>query len=129
MEWNKTMIVSKRFINYLSLIVWGLGILLPLEALAGYSLTDRDGKVISDAPANAIVTGPTNQIIILNDRGNRKVFEVSWDAEGRALMVKGEKIHLKIYSNGNIEKWTGLENREQPPLILNPVIPIYPPPK
>jgi hypothetical protein len=129
MEWNKTMIVSKRFINYLSLIVWGLGILLPLEALAGYSLTDRDGKVISDAPANAIVTGPTNQIIILNDRGNRKVFEVSWDAEGRAVMVKGEKIHLKIYSNGNIEKWTGLENREQPPLILNPVIPIYPPPK
>jgi hypothetical protein len=120
---------SKRFFYLFSLTIWGLGIILPLEVLGGYSLTDRDGKVISDAPANAIVTGPTNQIIILNDRGNRKVFEVSWDAEGRAVMVKGEKIHLKIYSNGNIEKWTGLENREQPPLILNPVIPIYPPPK
>jgi hypothetical protein len=118
------MILLKRCFFMLPLTLWGLAVILPLETFAGYNLTDRDGKIISDAPSKAIVTGPTNQTIILNDRGNRKVFEITWDAEGRAVMVKGEKIHLKIHSNGNIERWTELENREQPPIGINPVIPL-----
>jgi hypothetical protein len=108
------------------MVFFALVIIFPLETLAGYNVTDKDGKVISDAPVNAIVTGPTDQVIILNDRGNRKVFEITWDAGASAVMVKGEKVHLKIHSNGNIEKWTSSDSQEAPPVYISPVVPIAP---
>ena len=96
----------------------------PSLANAGYSITDKDGKVISEDPGNTLVTGPTNQTIILNDRGNHKVFEVLWDAAGRAVTVKGDRVHLKIHSSGKIEKWTEFDNmqNEQYPLFITPEI-------
>jgi hypothetical protein len=120
------MIPFRKLFSLMVLTFFALVIIPPLEGLAGYSLTDKDGKVISEPSANAIVTGPTNQTIILNDRGNHKVFEITWDAEGRAVQVKGEKVHLKIHSNGNIEKWTSLENQDQQPIQIAPVVPIVP---
>jgi hypothetical protein len=129
-DWTLKMISFGKFFPIIALAFLVLGIIFPLEALAGgYYLTDKDGKVISDTPVNAIVTGPTDQTIILNDRGNQKVFELTWDAEGSAVMVKGERIHLKIHSNGNIEKWTNLENKDQYPINIGPVVPIVPLPK
>ena len=108
------------------------GLISPVELYAGgrYYLTDKDGKIISEDPGNAIVTGPTNQTIILNDRGNRKVFEIGWDADVRAVVVKGEKVHLKIHSNGKIEKWTTFENEDQGqyPIFIKPIVPVVPPP-
>lgn len=98
------------------------------KTYAGYSITDKDGKVISEEPGNTLVTGPTNQTIILNDWGNRKVFEIFWDANGSAVIVKGDNVHLKINSNGNIDKWTPLENdyKDQYPVIIQPVVPRSP---
>ena len=95
------------------------------KTYAGYSITDRDGKAVSEEPGNTLVTGPTNQTIILNDRSNRKVFEILWDANGSAVIVKGDNVHLKINSNGSIEKWTPLENdyKDQYPIIIQPVVP------
>ena len=95
------------------------------KTYAGYSITDKDGKVLSEEPGNTLVTGPTNQTIILNDRSNRKVFEILWDANGSAVIVKGDNVHLKINSNGSIEKWTPLENdyKDQYPIIIQPVVP------
>lgn len=83
------------------------------------------GNYLSEERGNSLVTGPTNQTIILNDRSNRKVFEIYYDATGSAVIVKGDNVHLKINSNGNIEKWTPLENdsKDQYPLIIQPVIP------
>jgi hypothetical protein len=108
---------------------WG-GLTFPLLTYAGYSITDKDGKVISEDPGNTLVTGPTNQTIILNDRGNHKVFEVLWDAAGRAVTVKGDRVHLKIHSSGKIEKWTEFDNmqNEQYPLFITPEIRIGPNP-
>jgi hypothetical protein len=120
------MIPFRKLFSLIPLTFFTLVIIPPMESLAGYSLTDKDGKVISEPTADAIVTGPTNQTIILNDRGNHKVFEITWDAAGRAVLVKGEKIHLKIHSDGNIEKWTSLDNQEQSPIQIAPVVPIVP---
>jgi hypothetical protein len=120
------MIPLRTLYSLIPLTFFALVIIPPLEGLAGYSLTDKDGKVISEPAADAIVTGPTNQTIILNDRGNHKVFEITWDAEGRAVQVKGEKIHLKIHSNGNIEKWTSVDNQDQYPNQIGPIVPIVP---
>jgi hypothetical protein len=94
-----------------------------------YHLTDRDGQVISEPPAKALVTGPTNQTIILNDRGNRKVFEVLWDADGREVTIKGDQVYLKIHSSGKIEKWNDLDNEKKDPfpIFIQPVVPINPP--
>ncbi len=104
------------------------GLVLPLKIYAGYAITDKDGKVISEEPGNALVTGPTNQTIILNDRGNHKVFEIFWDAQDRAVVVIGDNVHLKIFSSGRVEKWTGFESDNNAyPIFIQPVVPIVPP--
>ena len=123
-------IIQKMFRSGLivPLFLWGLA--LPLETRAGYSITDRDGRVISDDPGNTLVTGPTNQTIILNDRSNRRVFELFWDAGGGAVMIRGDNVHLKIHSSGKIEKWTELENNQSGsyPLFITPEIRVGPNP-
>jgi hypothetical protein len=100
-----------------------------IYAQGRYHLTERDGQVISELPANALVTGPTNQTIILNDRGNRKVFEVIWDADGGAVVIKGDQLHLKIHRSGKIEKWTDLDDDKKDPfpIFIQPVVPVNPP--
>jgi hypothetical protein len=104
--------------------------LFPLMTYAGYSITDRDGKVISEDPGNTLNTGPTNQTIILNDKGNHKVFEVLWDAASGAVTVKGDRVYLKIHSSGKIEKWNEFDNmqNEPYPLFITPEIRIGPNP-
>jgi hypothetical protein len=110
------------------LLIWVL--ILPLETYAGYSITDKDGKVLSEDPGNTLATGPTNQTIILNDRSNRKVFELFWDAGGGAVMIRGDNVHLKIHSSGKIEKWTESEpdKNGQYPLYIQPEVYIGPRP-
>jgi hypothetical protein len=121
-------ISQKKSLILLFFGLWGFS--LPFEIYAGYSITDRDGKVISEDPGNTLVTGPTNQTIILNDRGNRKVFELFWDAAGGAVVIRGDNVHLKIHSSGKIEKWTEFENmqNEQYPLFITPEVRIGPNP-
>jgi hypothetical protein len=105
-------------------------LILQTDTQAGYSITDQDGRVLSEDPGNTLVTGPTNQTIILNDRSNRKVFELFWDATGGAVTIKGDRVHLKIHSSGRIEKWTEFENmpNEPYPLFIAPEVRIGPNP-
>jgi hypothetical protein len=107
-----------------------VSLLFPLAVCAGYAITDKDGKVLSDDPGNTLNTGPTNQTIILNDKGNHKVFEVLWDAAGGAVTIKGDRVHLKINRSGKIEKWTEFDNtqNEQYPLFVTPEIRLGPNP-
>ena len=74
------MIPLSKIIPSITIAFLLYGLISPVELYAGgrYYLTDKDGKIISEDPGNAVVTGPTNQTIILNDRGNRKVFEIGW---------------------------------------------------
>ena len=101
---------------------------LPMEIYAGYVITDKDGKVISEEPGNNLILGPTNQTIILKDRGNHKIFKIFWDAGAQTIVVKGDNVHLKIFSNGRLERWTSIEKGEKEyPIVIKPVIPILPP--
>jgi hypothetical protein len=119
---------QKKSLFFIPFLLWG--IILPLEMYAGYSITDKDGRVLSGEQGSTLVTGPTNQTIILNDRSNRKVFELFWDAAGGAVMIKGDQVHLKIHSSGKIERWTELETdkADQYPLFIQPEINIGPKP-
>lgn len=120
------MISSFEKLAIILLVFIGIGLVSPLERVwAGYSLTDRDGRVLSEDQGGTLVTGPTNQTIILNDQGNRKIFEIAWDATGMALVVKGDNVHLKIHSSGKVEKWSAYEteNKDRYPIILTPVVP------
>jgi hypothetical protein len=106
-------------------------LVIPGATFAGYAVTDKDGKVLSEEPGNTLVLGPTNQTIILNDRGNRKVFELTWDAAAGAMVIKGDRVHLKIHDSGKIEKWTELdrEKGDSSPLLIQPIIPVPPAPR
>lgn len=101
-------------------------LILPGSIFAGYAITDKDGKVISEEPGQTLVLGPTTQTIILNDRGNRKVFELIWDAAAGAIMIKGNRVHLKIHDSGKIEKWTELDREKENsyPLFIQPIVPV-----
>ena len=110
------------------IVLWLLGFVFPLQGNTGYYQTDREGKIISDTPGNTPVSGSANQTIILNDRSNKKVFEVSWDGETNSVIIKGDNIHLKIHQNGLIEKWTRVEEDQKTgfPLIFSPIVPVSP---
>lgn len=94
----------------------------------GYYLTDRDGKVISENLEKTITVGPTEKTIVFNDHNDMKVFDIQWDADERTLIIKGDNVHLKVYSSGKIEKWSTFWSNEleQYPLFIKPVIPILP---
>ena len=106
-------------------------LVIPGSTLAGYAVTDKDGKVLSEESGNTLGLGPTNQTIILNDRGNRKVFELNWDAAAGTVVIKGDRVNLKIYDSGKIEKWSelGPEKGDSYPLMIQPIVPVPPPPR
>jgi hypothetical protein len=94
----------------------------------GYYITDKDGKVISEISERNIIVGPTEKTIIFSDYSERKVFDITWDADEQTLIVKGDHVHLKIYSSGKIEKWStfGDHESEQYPIFIEPIVPITP---
>ncbi len=52
---------------------------------------------------------------------------MQWDARQKTLTVKGDTVHLKIYSGGKIEKWSeegGEKTQQQYPIIIEPLVPV-----
>jgi hypothetical protein len=94
----------------------------------GYFLTDKDGYIISESSDKTVVIGPTEKTIVLYDYDQIKAFEIQWDADEKTLVIKGDNVHLKVFSNGKIEKWSAYTDTEpeQYPLFIEPVIPIFP---
>jgi hypothetical protein len=94
----------------------------------GYFITDKDGNIVSESPETSVTIGPTDKAIFFYDYNKMRVFDIQWDAGEKTLIIKGDHVHLKIYSSGKIEKWsTYMDTQsEQYPLIIEPVIPIFP---
>lgn len=94
----------------------------------GYYITDKYGNVISEISEKTVVVGSTEKTIIFSDYSERKVFDIKWDADEKTLIIRGDHVHLKIYSSGKIEKWStfGDYESEQYPLFIEPIVPIMP---
>lgn len=94
----------------------------------GYFITDKDGNIVSESPEKSVAIDPTDRAIFFYDYNKTRVFDIQWDAREKTLIIKGDHVHLKIYSSGIIEKWsTYMDTQsEQYPLIIEPVIPIFP---
>lgn len=101
---------------------------ISLVYAGGYYITDKDGKVISEDSEKIIIIGPTEKTIIFNDYNGTKIFDIHWDANEKTIIIKGFNIYLKIYSNGRIERWGEIKEGEgeQYPILIEPVIPIFP---
>jgi hypothetical protein len=98
-----------------------------LSNAGGYFLTDREGKANSESREHVVVIGPEDNAIILMDRGDRRVFDLSWDANEHSLVIKGDRVHLKVHRDGTVEKWAAFpEGQGQPPLLIEPVVPYTP---
>jgi hypothetical protein len=108
------------------LIIFAFITLPSILYAGGYFITDKDGKVISEDSEKTIILGPTEKTVVFNDYNGTKVFDIQWNAGEKALIIMGDNIHLKIYSNGRIEKWTELKEggEEQYPITIEPVVPI-----
>jgi len=103
-------------------------ILQALIAYAGgYFITDKDGKVISEDTNKTILLGPTEKAVVFNDHNGTKIFDIQWDAGEKTIIIRGNNVHLKIYSSGRIEKWTTFREgeAEQYPILIEPVVPIF----
>ena len=94
----------------------------------GYFITDRDGNIVSESPETSVTIGPTDKTISFFDYNKMRVFDIQWDAGEKTLIIKGNHVHIKIYDSGKIEKWSTYRDTqsEQYPLIIEPVIPIFP---
>jgi hypothetical protein len=94
----------------------------------GYFITDKDGRVISEDSEKIIMLGPTEKTIVLNDYNGSKIFDIYWDASEKSIIIKGINIHLKVYSNGRMERWTEIKEgwEEQYPILIEPIVPILP---
>jgi hypothetical protein len=94
----------------------------------GYFITDKDGNIVSESPETSVSIGPTDKAIFFYDYNKTRVFDIQWDAGEKTLIIKGNHVHLKIYNSGKIEKWSTYRDTqsEQYPLIIQPVIPIFP---
>jgi hypothetical protein len=94
----------------------------------GYFMTDIDGNIVSEVPETSVNIGPTDKAIFFYDYNKTRVFDIQWDAGEKTLTVKGDQVHLKIYNDGKIEKWSTYRDTqsEQYPLIIEPVIPLFP---
>ncbi len=93
----------------------------------GYFLTDREGRVISEDREHVIVIGPADKTLVLLDNGGRKVFDLTWDADAQSLVIKGDRVHLKVHRDGTVEKWTAFpEGQAQPPVLIEPIVPYAP---
>jgi hypothetical protein len=94
----------------------------------GYFITDKDGKIISESSEKTVSIGPTEKTIAFYDHNEIKVFEMQWDADEKTLIIKGDTVHLKIFRNGRVQKWSTSEESGsgQYPLFIEPIIPIIP---
>ena len=94
----------------------------------GYFMTDRDGNIVSESPETSVTIGATDKTISFFDYNKMRVFDIQWDAGEKTLIIKGNHVHIKIYDSGKIEKWSTYRDTqsEQYPLIIEPVIPIFP---
>jgi len=113
------------------ILIGAVTVLSPASARAdGYSIVDRDGNIISDDSKKIVTVGPSEKKVIFCDKADRKVFDVEWDASHKRLIVTGENIYLRIYSTGKVEKFMDInENnneKNQAPLTIQPVVPIFP---
>jgi hypothetical protein len=118
-------IKSKVFIRILMVtiaVTVGAG-----ESFGEYIIEDKDapkdtGKVVT-------VSSGTRKVEF-RDRGDRKIFEVEWDASGQRLIVKGDKVYLHIHSTGKVERLTTIPDRQnedtQQPILIQPIVPVYP---
>jgi hypothetical protein len=109
------------------LIIFAFTTLPSILYAGGYFITDKDGRVISEDSEKTIILGPTEKSVVFNDYNGTKVFDIQWNADEKTLIITGDNIHLKIYSNGRIEKWTELKEggEEQYPITIEPVVPIF----
>jgi len=109
------------------LIIFAFTILPSILFAGGYFITDKDGKVISEDSEKTIILGPTEKTVVFNDYNGTKVFDIQWNADDKTLIIMGNNIYLKIYSDGRIEKWTELKEGgdEQYPMLIEPVVPIF----
>jgi hypothetical protein len=117
--------------TYMVLILIGivtLTLIFPISTDAGYSIVDKEGKVISGDSENIIEVSSSDKRIVFKDRGGSKVFDVEWDASNKKLIVKGDDVYLQIYSTGKIEKLTTIQegDERQTPIIIEPTVPIWP---
>jgi hypothetical protein len=104
-------------------------IIKPLIVNAGgYFITDKDGNIVSESSERSVSIGPTDRVIFFYDHNKTRVFDILWDAGEKTLTIKGDHVHLKIYNDGKIEKWSPYRETEseQYPLIIEPVIPTFP---
>jgi len=94
----------------------------------GYFITDKDGNIVSESPETSVTIVPTDKTITFFDYNKMRVFDIQWDAREKTLIIKGNHVHIKIYDSGKIEKWStyGDTQSEQYPLIIEPVIPMFP---
>jgi hypothetical protein len=124
-HWNRV-----RYVSYVTAALILMFIIThPLKVNAGgYFITDKDGNVISESTEKIVVIGPTEKTIVLNDYNQIKVFEIQWDADEKTLIIQGDTVHLKIFRNGRVEKWSTFEESgsEQYPIFIEPIIPISP---
>ena len=98
-----------------------------LSYAGGYFITDEENRIISEGSEKNIVIGPTEKTVVFHDSGNRKVFDILWDASEKSLIVKGAHVHIKIYSDGKMATWKRIENeKEFSPLLIEPIVPVYP---
>jgi hypothetical protein len=112
-----------------AVLAFVLVITRPLTVNAGgYFITDKDDNVVSESPETSVTISPSDKTIFFYDNNKTMVFDVQWDAREKTLIIKGDHVHLKIYNSGKIEKWsTYMDTQpEQYPLIIEPVIPIFP---
>lgn len=109
------------------LIIFAFITLPSIVFAGGYFITDKDGKVISEDSEKTIILGPTEKTVVFNDYNGTKVFDIQWNADEKTLIIMGNNIYLKIYSDGRIEKWTEFKGggEEQYPILIEPVIPIF----
>jgi hypothetical protein len=121
-----------RDVIVLAVLVLTVGISLSLAhpgaaRAGGYLLTDKEGKVISEDKEHVITIGPTDNAIVLVDRGDRKIFELTWDAGAQSLVIKGDRTHLKVHRDGTVERWAAFpEGQVQPPVLIQPIVPYAP---
>jgi hypothetical protein len=106
-------------------------LIFPISTNAGgYHIVDRNGKDISEDSEKIINVSSSEKRVVFNDEGDRKVFDVEWDASNKILIIKGDNIYLQIYSTGEIKKFTTINENEneqkQMPITIQPVIPILP---
>jgi len=98
-----------------------------LSYAGGYVITDEENRIISEGSEKNIIIGPTEKTVVFHDSGDRKVFDILWDASEKSLIIKGDHVHMKIYSDGKMATWKRTDSeKELSPVLIQPIVPVYP---